>query len=396
MKKNLLNFSLKAIALMAILVIFTMCKRETECKGNCVPLPDATEQVAFNLVNKSVESIFNFYKSSNYYRDIVTLPSPDERLFQFLKEYCISKNITVDNQSMAFILYLDFPLSQSYSVTDEHLCGISLYQIKGRKINHHLFVKNENSEFYEIKNVNIAVPFVSHNHAHFYLENYVFSDPQNKSYIMIAGNVAKEVWKNPKKYNTNLRYEVKKIYSNTNPSNSKRPIGGTCSDPCTDGGTGACVCNSSGSSCSSGLCVASTSYNALSLAKSVEKVFIDLDLMYSFRDNLLYNSEKGEEYIDNYYYLSDEYNGKISFVLALKTALFFKDFNPVMEAMLHPDGHKTEIMFDNELSESLLNLLDEYAEITYSTEGKKMLKSIREDAKNFNNKTLQELLTMFQ
>ncbi|MCL2246881.1 MAG: hypothetical protein FWC10_07205 [Lentimicrobiaceae bacterium] len=396
MKKNLLNFSVKTIAVMAILVIFTMCKRETECTKNCVvPPPDAKELVAFDLMDKSIQAECSFYKGidNGYSREIVFLSLDHERLFQFIRMYCISNNIIVNNQTMAFVLYYDSIVSQSYKIIDEHIKGISIYNVEGRKIMHHLCIKNEKSDFYEIENVNVAVPFLTTNQVHFYLENYVFSDPQNKSFISIMGDFSDEVNKNIRKYNTRMRYEVKA---------SKAPIGGiafgSCGSPCPVRipNMGCKYDKWDYGECVEGHCVARAADSRLTVAQKIERTFINIDLMHSFRDLFLYNSEKGETYVDNYYYLSGEYEGKIGLSLAVQTALFFRKFNSVMEACVNPGGRQSEIMFDNTLTQSLLELLDEYEAITTSREGKAILASVKADVNRFNGKTLQELLAVFQ
>ena len=116
--------------------------------------------------------------------------------------------------------------------------------------------------------------------------------------------------------------------------------------------------------------------------------------MYDFRDNVLYNSEIGETYVDNYYYLSEEFEGKITLSLAIQSALFFRDFNSVMEAFVNPAGHESEIMFNAVLTNILLDLLDQYDAITTSKEGKDIISSIKADINNFKGKTLQELLAL--
>ncbi|MCL2246882.1 MAG: hypothetical protein FWC10_07210 [Lentimicrobiaceae bacterium] len=399
MKKNLLNFSVKTIAVMAILVIFTMCKRETECQ-KCGPSrePDAIEKVTFNIANETLQAEFAIMKNviDGNNRESSYVNSPNDNLFLFIKNYCLSKNITVNNQTMFFVIYYDFLITQSLIVIDENIKGISVYNVEGKTIMHHLFVKNEQSEFYEVENVRVAVPAIAGGYINFYLKNYVFTDCQNKTDIWIGGNFARDVWKNKRKYeSTPVRFEIR---------NSKAQVGAynyTCqNDFNCPAGAGACkfdmlawkhYCQNS-----TPICSATAVDNTLTVAQKIERTFINIDLMHSFRDIFLYNSTKGETYVDNYYYLSSEYEGKIGLPLAVQTALFFRKFNPVMEACVNPGGRQSEIMFDNTLTQSLLELLDEYEAITTSREGKAILASVKADVNRFNGKTLQELLAVFQ
>ncbi|MDR1112827.1 MAG: hypothetical protein LBL18_03600 [Bacteroidales bacterium] len=392
----------KVLSLLAVLaactLTFTACKKQC---SYCAPKePDAIEKISFDLTDKSRQAEFLIYKGmqDGYYRETASR-APEENLLQLVKEYCESKNIAMENPVFAFALYCDSLITQSSTVTDEHIQGVSVYDVKGRKITHHLFVRNENAEFYEVENVRVAVEGITSTHLHYYLKNYVFSNPQNKSWITIKGKFAEDVYKNIKKYYAPFRYEVNnatkamprpddKPECNNNMNCFNFPSG--IYMPCKESSPGQGVCSGT-------LPCATTQASASLQAKEmVESIFFDTDLMYAFRDDFLSKYDKGEEYIDNYYYLSEEYEGKISLSLALRTALFFKNFNPVMETFINPDKHLKEIMFTNELSDSLLNLLDEYEKITKSSEGKAILASIRKDIDSFRNKQLQDIFAMIK
>ena len=74
---------------------------------------------------------------------------------------------------------------------------------------HHLYVRDEQSNFLEVENVKVAVPFVSLNQIFFNLENYVFTENiKNVSTIDIGGNFALEAEKNKKYERTPMRFEV--------------------------------------------------------------------------------------------------------------------------------------------------------------------------------------------
>jgi hypothetical protein len=190
---------------------------------------------------------------------------------------------------------------------------------------------------------------------------------------------------------TPFRVEVK-----TSAKRPQSPPEKTCFEPCLEGGIGKCNYMQNERCEGHTPCNATRAKSILTGEKIIEEIFFDLDLMYAFRDDFLYNSEKGEDYIDNYYFLSEEYEKKIGIPLALQTALFFKDFNPVMKAFVNPEYHLKEIMFTDELSNSLLNLLDKYETITTSSEGKAILASIRKDINSFKNKPLQDILAVFK
>lgn len=51
------------------------------------------------------------------------------------------------------------------------------------------------------------MPGITSNHLHYYLQQYVFENPQNKSWISIDGDLSKEIYNNSKKYLTPFRLE---------------------------------------------------------------------------------------------------------------------------------------------------------------------------------------------
>ena len=211
MKKNVFSVSAITIIVMVVVMFFAACKKE--CSSDCIPRePDTIEQVTFSLMNNTSEAEVSILKNviAGNYRESVYGVTPSEKLFQFFKEYSVSKNLPVHSQTMAFVLYYDLPISQSLSVVDEYIKGISIYNVGGRRIIHRLFVRNEKSEFYEIENVRVPVPGILAGHIHYYLENYVFTDIQNRSSIILAGDFAKKVWKDKQKYRTDPnRVEIK-------------------------------------------------------------------------------------------------------------------------------------------------------------------------------------------
>ena len=220
------HINIKIITVVAVMIIavvagiFYTCKKYVECQ-TCGREPDAINQVTFNLMDKSYKSEFEIRKfehegnnlecvTHSECKDCVDNRRTNENLFQLFKKYCISKNLVVNNQTMAFVLYYDSPISQSFSIAGEYISGISIYNVENNKIIHHLFVKDKKFNFYEIENVKVAVPGITTNHSIFYLENYVFIDPQNKSFIILLGDFFVDEYKNFKKYKeTPLQFEVK-------------------------------------------------------------------------------------------------------------------------------------------------------------------------------------------
>ena len=347
MQKRTSHIGVIAMVTILAVILFTACKKEC---SDCVPrTPDVVEKISFNLMEQSMitEMSINQGYMNNYYREAAFTGNVAEQLFQYIKAYCISNNITINDQAIAFMLYYSEPLSQSLSVDKDKIQGVSFYQVEGKKIMHHLFLKNDKSEFCEIENIKVAVPGVYPDQIDFYLEYYVFTDPQNRSAIFISGNFEQEFQKKRRKYRgTPVKYEI----------NARKDI----------------------------------------IRDHSETKFIDLNLMYSFSDVSLSQSKIGQAYIGNYYCLSEEYNGKITISLAVKTALFFKDFNPVMKVFSEPEKHLTEVPFDDKLSKSLLELIDQYEKITNSADGKEILASIRKDINMFRNKKLNEILAMIE
>ena len=360
--------------------------------GDCGVEPDMTKPVTFNLMNKTMSLELNFTKveDNGTYRESINHYKTNEKLFQFIKNYCIGKNMVFDPQPMAFILYYDSFVSNNFTVTDDNIKGISVFSVNRNKITHSLYLRNEHNDFYEEKNVKVRVPGVSINHIVFYLKNYVFADNNNKSYIIISGDLATDPYKNPKKYWTSMQYEVEKRYQEKIQNTTR--VAGCGPNEC-QSGTPKMICENTmfGPRCNSSGCLAERMF---AIAEIQWSPVFNPDLMYKFRDEVLTKYENKLHFIYYYDYLGDEWADKITFDLAVETAKVLKDFNPVMSAFLEPDKHMDEIMFTSELTSSILNLLDNFQKITDSSEGVKILDSIREDVKMLDNRTLKEILQM--
>ncbi len=216
--KNFPNVTIKLLLLLLLLLLLIVVISLTGCLINCpkctVRPPDLTEEITFNLHDKSMQKEYQIYQmnmQNGYYREFFGQPKFDESLFDFLKEYCLSKKIPVNEKTTNIVLYYNSPVTKTFKVSDDNIQGISIFGVEKKKIMHHLFVKNEKSEFYEEENTKVPVRGLTHNHIHFYLENYVFKDPQNKSYIITSGKFNAEVQKNINKYYRApfLQFEVK-------------------------------------------------------------------------------------------------------------------------------------------------------------------------------------------
>ncbi|MDL2296363.1 hypothetical protein LJC68_04325 [Bacteroidales bacterium OttesenSCG-928-B11] len=404
MKKLVLQISSLLLAGMLTAVIFTNCEKECKTCGGVSPRePSATKELVFDLAGKSLKSKFEIYtgQSDDAYREVASR-APDEQLFQFMKTYCAEKRITLGDQTFAFVLYYDSPISNSLNIKDEQIQGISFYNIEGEKLIHHLYVRDEAAEFQEIENVKVAVSGISANQIEFNLSTHVFTDPKNRSFININGVLFNEVWQNREKYeNIHIRYEVQ----NNEKALSVSKVGTTpYKKECRDNSMCFNFPPGSGEDCkmdNQGKYYCSTTVNcsaqqaSTALRGKKEAYFIDMDLMHLFRDNFLYSTQKGISYIDYYYYLSTEFKDKINLSLALQTALFLKEFNPVMKA-LADNNNRTTAVFSDEMSKSLQDLLTKYEAITKTQRGKEMLNTIRVDAKRFGNKNTEEIRAIFR
>ena len=379
-------FGLIALLLITGTVSFNSCNNKTsECKREI----SSTELITFNLTDKTIgyKVDIRTYQTEKMFVECASQKAT-EKVFQYFKNYCDYKGLVLDDKTMAFVIYYDEHITQSPNITDEHIKGISAYIVEGDKIMHHLYVRDEKYGFYEEENVKVAVPGVTINHTFFYLENYVFTDVQNVSYILIWSDFAVETGKNIKKYkSTPMRFEVS--------SKHKKPITelaqqGGDDDPCLwcGGGGGYCVYDTG------------TTYAYCNTGCSRQVAYYGEQFVYVYdpylTNEFLHNSDLGQKYAEYYYYLSDEWKDKMNVELALQTTSVLKDFNPVMSAFLEPDKYMDEVMFSNKLSESIFSLLNSYEKITKSSEGKQILNSVREDIKMYENRTLGEILKMIK
>ena len=389
--------------LVIVLCLFISCSHNTiEIDKNCSRKPDLVGQtVRFNLMNKSMTSTFNIieYEEDGIDAERITSSDTDENMLRFFIKYCAGKNIVFKDHVMAFVIYTDSIVSKSMSVDDDQIKGITVYTVKGNRITHHLYLRDSNNNFYEEENVRVRVPWITSNHISFYTKNYVFSDNQTNSTIDIVGNLFSKVWKNLDLYWTSMKYEV-------NPQSDTQVMSDISKQGVAETGCGSMP------ECQYGtldmICIRAIDGNfycaytdgplspcpATELSR-FEKPFIDVydrNLMYSFKDDVLYNSAKGREYIDNYYYLGKEWSGKFTFEFAVETAKVLKDFNPIMQAFLDPQKHMNEVLFTPQISKSLINLIDMYNSITTSNKGKEILKTVKQDINTITNLKLREII----
>ena len=201
-----------ASILAIVLCLLVSCNRNTiKTNKNCGREPDLVGQtITFNLMNKSMTSTFNIiqYEEDGVDAESVISSGIDENMLQFFIKYCAHKNIVFKDPVMAFVIYTNSIASESTSVDDDQIKGITVYTVKGNRITHHLYLRDSNNNFYEEENVRVRVPFITSNHITFYSRNYVFPDNQTHSTIDIVGNLFSKIWKNLDLYWTSMKYEV--------------------------------------------------------------------------------------------------------------------------------------------------------------------------------------------
>ncbi len=390
-------FSLLYVGLVCLTATFmTSCNREQACE--CVPTrPDFTTKVFVNLNGETLQAEAGVFKGiqDGFQRETADIYS--EQLLQYVNKFCSSQGILFENQLFSIALYCDSLVTQMQTISAKNVKGISIYDVSGRKIMHHLYVRDGIGKFHEVENVRIRVPGITSNHLHYYLQQYVFENPQNKSWISIDGDLSKEIYNNSKKYLTPFRLErrsgAKEQVHDKDECNSydncrHNPPG--IYMPCIKLTTGRYVCSATIP------CSGSEIYTALQNANRLERSFVNLDLMYRFRDEFLYQYNKGEDYIDYYYLLSSEYQGNISFALAIQTALVLRNFNGTLDILIDPENHLSEVPFTENVTNSLLSLLDAYSNITESADGQQALANIRADVLTFRGKTVEEILEELQ
>ena len=201
-----------ASILAIVLCLLVSCNRNTiKTNKNCGREPDLVGQtITFNLMNKSMTSTFNIiqYEEDGVDAESVISSGIDENMLQFFIKYCAHKNIVFKDPVMAFVIYTNSIASESTSVDDDQIKGITVYTVKGNRITHHLYLRDSNNNFYEEENVRVRVPWITSNHITFYSRNYVFPDNQTHSTIDIVGNLFSKIWKNLDLYLTSMKYEV--------------------------------------------------------------------------------------------------------------------------------------------------------------------------------------------
>jgi hypothetical protein len=197
---NYLDHFLIFVFIFLLSLINSSCKtRSPKCVARP---PDMIQPVVVKLLEDSIKAEFIIYKIDLNGKNIEFLSrdKKDEKLFNTVKSYFLTKNLPINNKTMAIVLYYDNAVSKTLTIIDGQISAISIYYIEKRKIKHQLFIKNSDGIFIGIENTKVTVPFISHNHSQFYIQEYVYQDIQDKSYITFMGDLAEDVYNNLKDY----------------------------------------------------------------------------------------------------------------------------------------------------------------------------------------------------
>ena len=131
-QKLIIYIIMKHTSILAIvLCLLVSCNRNTiKIDETCGSGPDLVGQtLRFNLMNKSMTSTFNIYiknEDDGTKKESVTTPGIDENMLQFFIKYCADKNIVLKDHIMAFVIYTDSIVSESMSVDDDQIKGITV------------------------------------------------------------------------------------------------------------------------------------------------------------------------------------------------------------------------------------------------------------------------------
>ena len=243
----------------------------------------------------------------------------NNELYTFIKNNFKTKiELLNQNNIYSIVLYINKSINSSSVINIKSIKGISIYEYSDNSIYHHLFLRSKNV-FVEKKVTNVEVAGVSSNQIRHNLKNYLFKDVNDKSYLIVFTNDAKQfnnIIGTPK---INYQTEIKGF-------NTKEPDGGSvnCGAECNSGNNMmTCMANIGGWKCQANggpldPCSANQTY--LILDGYNEQTLIDFQLMYNFRDNFLSKTNFGNTYIDHYYYISSIVDSKLTLSIAIETA----------------------------------------------------------------------------
>lgn len=394
----MLNRVLKTLM---VLLFFVSCTQDKE--QECVKCKEAQSikaRIKMNLFNSSSSSfslnIKYWHKPNSHYAS--SLVKLEDEVVSKITEYALSKGVKIGGnvRVVSAILYSNTQVTDGVNISDENIKGLSLYTIEKNSMKHRLFKKDKDT-FIELKEYTKGLRAVTISDARNCLNKGIIPDKTIKSYIICFG----------REY-TKFRKSNKRMFiGNNNKNNTNGGVSfARAGDPCAVGYEG-CEDGASASACEGSadmldtdasfdcthVCLMDEYKAGIGASDTIVSIFLDFELMKRFRDDFLYTHQSTVKYVNLYYQFSAFLVDKIDLQISLKTINILSDFNYSMEKLLNANAYSNHIVVDNNLKTKLIDLVNDYRNLSNDIDYNTALNGIEQDIINYSNKTVSQVLS---
>lgn len=407
MKTATIYLMVKTFLLLTFFLGILSCSKE-KSTVKCTENLSFDQPVKISMENMQMSvmaDLFNKRNAKKLNYQILTCNTTQSDYDELLKN--INTQINEPSNAFEIVLYINKFLDDG-DVKLSNILGYSLYTYiasRGEKgiIRHRLYIK-ENNVFIENKAYNMQTRGIITNMLTYIIENELSMERGNpKSYILIRSENRPIINLKNERDDFYLKKKLNKLFS----LNFKEaPGGGTgedCGGMCESNPQSVCEqdltyndydCKSQpGGICPEADMVNELHNNGLLSTDSISAIF-NSELHYSFRDNFLQSSNKGQKYVEYYYALGEMLVDKIPLLLRVKTARTLFKFNTCATLLLNAKDHPNEILINAQLNSELINLLNEYKNIMpNNTEYIFIIDAIISDVNYFSNKNINYIVS---
>lgn len=193
MKRYLITISLCILA--GISYFISSCVSDKVCT-DCTPLPSKKVTLDLLLSSKFSQKLPIKYWLATKQRDYsdysIGSAMENEDAFRSCINYIKQQSINSKGEAVSITLYIAKTINGTSSISENDIAGFSLYTYKNDNFKHQLFQRN-NNEFLEVKSKQFYTDDIYHNDLAEILNELIIKGKQEKSYMIISGNLEESI-----------------------------------------------------------------------------------------------------------------------------------------------------------------------------------------------------------
>lgn len=400
------------------------CSRKPICE-TCVTVPPlAVKDVSFDAGGQILSlNGTEFWANQKTGRSEMGETGLDVTAYETFNS-AISRQVGDAGTSFITVLYINKKISSDPAISDKGIQAISRFSVQGKMLRHDFYQKQDN-KFVKVEKLSILITLISSNAISYISNNIVFPGSEANTYLLIekkenlnfsSRNRLDILLEAAKKYvqfgeqgilGTFDQYEFYSSLLKTTPASEDDRCGDKCfiTRP-----RSVCVRNlqemyPASWYCldepkpSGGFCRSLENREAIQASQSMAPDSISIayndSLHYALRA-MMAASNFGSKYIGYYSLLSNVYSGQLDMSLILRTTRTLSAFNSSIDKLVNGQVNSNEVFLTSEMKNRVLGLFTEYRTIYSDTYVEMIYNDIAYDMNRVENKTLGEVLSLFQ